>query len=293
VSHRFRPAEERDRAAVFAVCARTWPDGDYIPRVWDAWLADPLGILAVGVDAGDQAVAVGKLSVPAPGEGWLEGLRVAPALRQGGWGRALAAYLTASAWAQGLHTVRYITEARNTPMHRVAAALGFAHEGETHPYRVDVGSENAGRLDTPGGATARLAESAETAGLWEVTVAAWAPGPPLRWHRWTAATASAAWFAAAVDAGQVLVAADGRSLAVLTPPGSDESADVALVAAAPAARAELLAAARGWAVDACGGRVLAMLPPFAAAAADADGWTAITERPMSLYGRSRPDAVGG
>jgi len=43
MSYGFRPAAPRDREAVFAFCATTWPNGDYIPRVWDAWLADPEG----------------------------------------------------------------------------------------------------------------------------------------------------------------------------------------------------------------------------------------------------------
>jgi GNAT superfamily N-acetyltransferase len=280
VSYRFRPAEPRDRDAVFAICAHTWADGDYIPRLWDAWLADPEGTFAVGVDADGTVVALGKLSVPGPGEGWLEGLRVAPERRGGGWGRALTAHLTACAWAQGLRRVGFITEDANAPMHRVAAALGYVGEPACHPYRAEVG----------GTAPARLATADEAARLWDAAAAAVAPRVPLRWRRWTGATASAAWLAGAVAAGQVLVAADGRSLAVLAPPARDDYAEIALLAAAPAACPELLAAARARAATLAGaGRVLAMLPPFAAGAAEAAGWTHITRRPMWLYERERPE----
>ena len=43
--YRFRPAAPRDRDAVFAFTADTWQGGDYIPRVWDAWLAERSGKL--------------------------------------------------------------------------------------------------------------------------------------------------------------------------------------------------------------------------------------------------------
>ena len=64
--YRFRPAVPCDREAVFAFCAATWPNGDYIPLVWDAWLADPGGAFVVGADDEDSAVAVVKLSRAAP-----------------------------------------------------------------------------------------------------------------------------------------------------------------------------------------------------------------------------------
>lgn len=277
---RFRPAAPRDRAAVFAFCAHTWPDGDYIPHVWDDWLADRTGLLVVGVDATDTPVAVGKLTVVAPGEGWLEGLRVAPALRRQGWGRALTAHLTARAWARGLHVVRWLTAARNTPMHRVAAALGYTRRGEVVPLRA------------PADAAApplRRAAPAEAAALWE-TVAARVPSAPLRWRGWAAATATPAWLAAAVAAGHALVAHPDGGLVVVAPRDGGEEADVALLVGAPTTYPALLAGARAAAAGLGAARVLALLAPEAAAAARGAGWLALTEQPMALYERARPAA---
>ncbi len=79
-----RPARPADRAAVLAFCVDTFSWGDDIPEVWYQWLADPNGQLLIaevsGVPVGLQHVAF-----LTPGEGWLQGLRVDPAVRRR-WG---------------------------------------------------------------------------------------------------------------------------------------------------------------------------------------------------------------
>ncbi|HEX9069391.1 MAG TPA: GNAT family N-acetyltransferase, partial [Ktedonobacterales bacterium] len=76
----FRPAREADHEAVMAFCATTWADGDYIPVVWDQWLADAKGALLVAEVAGEP-VALGHLAMVNADEGWIEGIRVAEAAR--------------------------------------------------------------------------------------------------------------------------------------------------------------------------------------------------------------------
>ena len=39
-----RPARPEDRPAVERICAHTWEWGDYIPEVWEEWLADKRGV---------------------------------------------------------------------------------------------------------------------------------------------------------------------------------------------------------------------------------------------------------
>jgi hypothetical protein len=85
VPYQFRLAAAQDRDAVFAFSAQTWPNGDYIPLVWDDWLADAEGALIAGIDEADQAIALVKLVVAAPGEGWLEGVRSRPRGASGDW----------------------------------------------------------------------------------------------------------------------------------------------------------------------------------------------------------------
>jgi RimJ/RimL family protein N-acetyltransferase len=288
VPYQFRLAAARDRDVVFAFCAQTWPNGDYVPLVWDDWLADAEGALIAGIDESDQAIALVKLVVAAPGEGWLEGVRVAPERRQQGLGRALLGHVAAYAWAAGLRTLRFVTDAGNAPMRRVAAASGFAVRGEYRPFRADAIPARA----AAGGDAARPARPDDLPALWAAAEAAYAGTEAIRWRGWTGAPLTRAWLAAAVAAGQVLVAADARAVVALAPPdpasraakyGRSPEAEVAFLAATPTASPALLAAARAWA----GARVFGLLPP-AAWAAEADGWLSRSERPFLLYRRDRP-----
>jgi hypothetical protein len=72
-----RPALPLDKADVLEFTKFIWDGHDYIRYVWDDWLADPRGILAV-VEYGGHAVGLGKVSYVAQGQWWLEGLRVDP-----------------------------------------------------------------------------------------------------------------------------------------------------------------------------------------------------------------------
>lgn len=131
-----RPARPEDRDTVLAFAANTWAWGDYLPQVWDAWLADPQGELSVGEVEG-QVVAVGKLSILAGREGWLEGHRVHPAFRQQGISHAFTAYQVERARQMELRVLRLATRSSNVAIHRVAAHLGFHRLAVFAPYVAD------------------------------------------------------------------------------------------------------------------------------------------------------------
>lgn len=120
----FRPACAADREAVFAFTAKTWDWGDYLPQVWDVWLADAQGALTVALADG-RVVAVGKLSIVGSREGWLEGHRVDPNFRQQGISLAFTAYQVELARRLELRVLRLATGSSNSAVHRVAARLGF------------------------------------------------------------------------------------------------------------------------------------------------------------------------
>jgi len=42
-----RPAQERDTPAVLELCSHIWDGDDYVPEMWQGWLADPYGRLLV------------------------------------------------------------------------------------------------------------------------------------------------------------------------------------------------------------------------------------------------------
>lgn len=119
-----RPATPRDKEAVLAFCRETWGWGDYIPLVWDRWLADPSGRLLVAA-RGQEPIGLARVRFLGTAEAWLEGLRVAPQERKGGVAGRLTARCLKIAQDQGARVVRFVTMSTNLPVHRLAAQLGF------------------------------------------------------------------------------------------------------------------------------------------------------------------------
>jgi len=118
-----RAGQPADKPTVAAICAQCWDREDYVPLVWDEWLADPHGRLVVAERAGEVA-GFGKLTLLAPGEWWLEGLRVDPAHRRQGLAGRLQAFLIEEARRSGGGMLRYATPSYNEPVHRMAAGQG-------------------------------------------------------------------------------------------------------------------------------------------------------------------------
>jgi len=110
------------------ICAHTWEDGDYIPYVWDRWLADEQGPLIVGELEG-QVVALCKISFQTPDQVWLQGMRVDPDYRQRGIGRKFLEYSLDYARENGARVARLSTSVRNTAVHRMAADAGMERIG--------------------------------------------------------------------------------------------------------------------------------------------------------------------
>ncbi|HLJ79922.1 MAG TPA: GNAT family N-acetyltransferase [Ktedonobacterales bacterium] len=129
-----RPARPGDRDAVFAFCAHTWPEGDYIPDVWDDWLADPDGALLVAV-RGERPMGLVRLRMMSPEEGWIEGIRVDPAARGQGIGRVLVSRALAAAHERGATVVLLFTDHDNLPAQAIFARFGFTRIAEVVRYR--------------------------------------------------------------------------------------------------------------------------------------------------------------
>lgn len=87
-AYQFRRVTLADRPAMLAICATVWEGDDYLPRYFDRWVAADGGQFTA-LESEGQVVALAKLSRIAPGEYWLEGIRVHADYR----GRGLAAAL--------------------------------------------------------------------------------------------------------------------------------------------------------------------------------------------------------
>lgn len=121
----FRAARPKDKERVLQITARTWGEGgDYIPQVWDRWLADPKGELTV-VELEGAVVALAKITWQGEGQWWLEGLRVDPDRRLKGIGQAMNTYQLDLIKRWGGGVVRYATGIRNEGSHRIAERAGF------------------------------------------------------------------------------------------------------------------------------------------------------------------------
>jgi GNAT superfamily N-acetyltransferase len=126
-----RPAHPKDRPAIERICAHTWEWGDYIPEVWDDWLADASrggGHALVG-EVDGLVVALSKVTLQTPEQVWLEGMRVDADYRQQGIAGQFLEYSLAYAWDLGARVVRLGTSHHNVVVHKLASRAGMHQIG--------------------------------------------------------------------------------------------------------------------------------------------------------------------
>jgi ribosomal protein S18 acetylase RimI-like enzyme len=123
-----RPARPEDRGMAERICTKTWDWGDYIAEVWDEWLADEQGHMAVG-ELDGQIVALGRVRLLAKGQAWLEGMRVDPGYRRQGIAWRFFLHKLAHARAHGARIVRLGTSGQNRPVHSMMERAGMQRVG--------------------------------------------------------------------------------------------------------------------------------------------------------------------
>src|SRR5258708_3513592 len=96
-------AADRDR--VVEISRDIWDGHDYLPRVFDEWLADSSSAFQAAELEG-VVVGVQRLRPIASGVIWYEGLRVASTHRRQGLARAMLASAIADAREQGFREMR-------------------------------------------------------------------------------------------------------------------------------------------------------------------------------------------
>jgi RimJ/RimL family protein N-acetyltransferase len=119
-----RRARPADREAILEMSKRIWGGHDYMPLVWDRWLAEKRGaLLTVTVDG--RPVGTSKVSLLAPGEVWLEGLRLHPDYQGMGLSKRIHRSTFREASKLSPRTVRYATWIGNEASRRIAEKNGF------------------------------------------------------------------------------------------------------------------------------------------------------------------------
>jgi len=119
-----RKARLSDRAAILELSSRIWGGTDYLPLVWDKWLADKNGTLLT-VTLGGRPVGVSKVTLLGPREVWLEGLRLDPALHGQGLSRQINRGTFRAAMKFNPRSIRYATGTGNAASRRLAERRGF------------------------------------------------------------------------------------------------------------------------------------------------------------------------
>ena len=121
---RVRRARPEDREPILEMSKLIWGGHDYMPLVWDRWLAEKKGaLLTVTVDRGP--VGTTKVSVLAPGEVWLEGLRLHPDYHGLGLSKKIHRATFREAANFSPRTVRYSTWIGNEASRRIAEKNDF------------------------------------------------------------------------------------------------------------------------------------------------------------------------
>jgi N-acetylglutamate synthase-like GNAT family acetyltransferase len=90
------------------ITARVWEGTDYLPHVFDRWLADPASTFEVAEEQG-TVVALHRLRPLTQGVVLYEGLRVAEEHRRRGVGRAMLQHALEEAAGQGFREMRVVT----------------------------------------------------------------------------------------------------------------------------------------------------------------------------------------
>jgi ribosomal protein S18 acetylase RimI-like enzyme len=149
-----RPALAKDKAEVMEISSHIWEGGDYLPHVWDEWLADPEGMLGVAELTG-RVVGVFKLTKFQVDEWYMEGLRVHPDFRDRGVASHIQNYILETWRRMGGGVVRLVTASSNVKVHHMCEQSGFKRIAEFIPYRTEILREATGSFTSakPGDAT--------------------------------------------------------------------------------------------------------------------------------------------
>lgn len=130
----------QDNADVTEFCKGIWEGDDYVPDVWEDWVNESNGLLAVAEWNG-HAIACSKISWISRGQWWLEGFRVDPAYQGLKIGACIHDYVTNWWLTHGDGTLRLMTDAGNVAVHRLCVKTGYVKTYEVCGYKADVLAE--------------------------------------------------------------------------------------------------------------------------------------------------------
>lgn len=211
-----REARESDKEPLLQFIRKIWDGHDYIPKVWDDWVADRSSVMLV-VEAGGRPVGMNRMRYMPDGSAWLEGVRIHPAFRGKGLATMLGRASTERAEKRGVTTYRLTTHARNWRSQRQVAKMGMVEVSRLSVYEAMPGA----RFREQGGVQEVSAEGAEEAFRTVRATREYWLGGGLSWDTFAAVELTPEVFAAEVAAGRVF--RKGTSVAVVKIGGEGET----------------------------------------------------------------------
>ena len=129
-----RPALPLDTHDMLEMTSQIWEGDDYLPEVWQDWLFDPQGLLAVAEFRG-KIIGIGKLTMLSKQDWWLEGLRVHPKFEGQRIASRIQTYLL-EIWEKiGSGMLRFATVSSREPVKHLAHVNGFHMVGEYSTFK--------------------------------------------------------------------------------------------------------------------------------------------------------------
>ncbi len=120
-----RPVRIADKTAVLEISSKIWGGHDYLPSVFDEWLADKKSHV-YGVEADGKIVAIGNMRLVDGGKtGWMEGLRVHPDYRKRGFADMITRHFVDLGKSLSVERLRYSTGGNNRASLKLARKAGF------------------------------------------------------------------------------------------------------------------------------------------------------------------------
>jgi GNAT superfamily N-acetyltransferase len=228
-----RPVRPSDRDRIVELTKDVWGGRDYLPSVFDDWVADAASAFQA-LEVEGVVVGLQRLRPYAPGLVWYEGLRVATSHRRQGLARAMLDSAIAEAREQGHGEMRLATG--NPEAVRLFESVGFKK-------LVDVRWWRGPRVE--GGESPRIPAAAEAEKLWPMV----AKSPGIELFNGVMADfngardINAAELARLAETGMLRVGPGGRAVAGLRRPWGNNIA-VGFLAGSGGALRELLLALR-------------------------------------------------
>lgn len=124
-----RPAHQSDQTGMLEVTKNIWQGHDYVPYVWDEWLAESEGMLCVA-ETNARMVGLGKLTHLGGNNWWMEGMRVHPEYQGRGIATQIHEYLVNFWLEHGGGAVRLTTADNRYPIHHLCQRGGFTKISE-------------------------------------------------------------------------------------------------------------------------------------------------------------------